>query len=436
MATYLTSNIFSDIYVGGNCVVKGTLSSLGGAITSQWTTAGSTIYYSTGNVGIGTNNPTGSGSAGIVLHVADSTANNPTVHVDASIGTGQARLHLRSGTGSTNRASRIDFFNNVTSSTVPQWTIISGYDQNGTNDLRYVNYAGAITMAWAQNGNIGIGTTNPGSLLTVSGGVGIGSGYNAFTAPTGGLIVQGNVGIGTTNPGVNALQVTGNVVTQGFTSNAVNTTFNFDTLTLPFVNATQVGIGTTTPAYALDTVGDINASSTLRIGGLVQPRLISSGTFTGVTTFDTVTFDLVNYNIVEIRMTMYFSTTNQRVMSSQLLDTGGTVYNSTEDGWQVYKSGQNATGTGANIMNNTEIIGNAVGGYYSVIRLTGNQGLSQGVRNHWDWTTVGCYAGLGAATTFGRAAVYNTSFVTMNRMRFNLSGGTMTGKYSIINYSS
>jgi hypothetical protein len=200
----------------------------------------------------------------------------------------------------------------------------------------------------------------------------------------------------------------------------------------------SVGIGMTGPGYALDVTGDINASNSLRIGGLIQPRLMSSGTFTGVTSFDTVTFDLVNYNVVEIRMTVYFNTTNQKIMSSQLLDTGGTVYSANESGWQMFygTGGVAASGSGAYILNNTEIAGNLVGGYIVVIRLIGNMGISGGVRNHWEWTTTGCYAGTGASTTYGRATPYNTSGATMNRMRFNLSGGTMTGKYSIINYST
>jgi hypothetical protein len=455
-----------------------------GAALSQWTTSGTSLIYGSGNVGIGLTNPTSI----LNVNVTGSTANiyNTTSTASATtfyVNTADSRRVFvgMDGTG--------------------LFAFSTGALALGTDNTPIIfapNYGSGEKMRILTTGYVGIGTTNPGSLLTVSGGVGIGSGYQTTLAPTNGLIVQGSVGIGTTNPGVNALQVTGNVVTQGFTSNSTNTIFNFDTLTVPFVSATQVGVGTTVPDNTIDAVGSIVAAPVTFTGasnyGLFfrrgfstsnfyncsvlaydhngdnnpdgisingydgvsictgantrQERIrvtqagflsaSSSGTFTGVTSFDTVAFDLVNYNMVEIRLTVYFSTTNLRVLSTQLLDTASTVWSASETGWQTWFSASTAaaSGTGTNIMPNTEIIGNAVGGFYSVIRLTGNQGLTQACRNHWDWSTVGCYAAVGATNTFGRATIYNTTWATINRMRFNLSGGTMTGKYSIFQYNT
>ena len=48
-------------------------------------------------------------------------------------------------------------------------------------------------------GNVGIGTTVPGSKLSVNGGISAGT-YSATAAPSNGMIISGNVGIGTTAP--------------------------------------------------------------------------------------------------------------------------------------------------------------------------------------------------------------------------------------------
>jgi hypothetical protein len=63
----------------------------------------------------------------------------------------------------------------------------------------------------AQNGNLGIGTNNPTSKLTVSGNSSIGTGYTGTVAPANGAIIQGNVGIGTSAPTA-TLQVNGNMI--------------------------------------------------------------------------------------------------------------------------------------------------------------------------------------------------------------------------------
>lgn len=182
-----TSNIFSNVFIYGNCTVQGTITTLGGSAVSQWTTAGSTIYYTAGNVGIGTATlayklSVDGGAIGVTgtnnylyYAVTNSTASGAYMMFDAQTAGGSGRKYQIGTTGTGNN---------------PGTGCFEIYDATG-NATRFVLKA---------SGFIGIGTTNPGSLLTVSGGGSFGSGYTAFTAPTNGLMVQGNVGIGLTNP--------------------------------------------------------------------------------------------------------------------------------------------------------------------------------------------------------------------------------------------
>jgi len=59
-------------------------------------------------------------------------------------------------------------------------------------------------------GNVGVGTSSPASMLSISGGASIGSGYVGTAAPADGMIIQGDVGIGVSNPR-NTLDVEGKV---------------------------------------------------------------------------------------------------------------------------------------------------------------------------------------------------------------------------------
>ena len=283
------SNVFSDVYISGNCTVKGTISSLGGSITSQWTTVGSGIYYSAGNVGIGLTNPTSI----LNVNVTGSFAN-----VYNSTSGSAASMFFVNPADSRRTFVGIDGTGLFAFST--------GALALGTDNTPIIfapNYSGGERMRITTTGLVGIGTNNPGSTLTVSGGVGIGSGYTTYTAPTGGLIVQGPVGIGVTNPAsTTALQVTGNLVTSGFTSNATNTVFNFDTLTCPFLYSNYVytqnlsagvpgtPVQVTGNVYATDTVASANPMmfrNRLYNGNMAIWQRATAGTSTAASAYST-----------------------------------------------------------------------------------------------------------------------------------------------------
>jgi hypothetical protein len=110
--------------------------------------------------------------------------------------------------------------NNLTSSL----TAINGFNytsngsiqismSNGNTNIQF-QQANTTYMTLTSNGFLGIGTTNPGSLLSIAGGHTIGAAYSNLAAPINGLIVQGNVGIGITNPAYN-LDINGNARISG-----------------------------------------------------------------------------------------------------------------------------------------------------------------------------------------------------------------------------
>lgn len=194
-----------------------------GAALNQWTTGGTAVYYNSGNVGVGTTNPQNAltvFNAGVsISNVSSSVAS--TAAYTAFVNTSDIRRAFvgMDGTG--------------------LFAFSTGALALGTDNTPVIfapNYSTGEKVRITPGGNVGIGTTSPVSLLTVQG----------------------------------EARVTGNLISAGFTSNATNTVFNSDTLTVPFVSATQVSSSSSNPLqitsntivsanlYATDTIASAN----------------------------------------------------------------------------------------------------------------------------------------------------------------------------------
>ena len=234
-----------------------------GAALNQWTTGGTSLFYNSGNVGVGTTSPTQISGSGAVFHVYETSTNTPTVRIDSTGGTGQARLHLSAGSGVNYRAGRIDFFNFPSSTTVPTNTLISDFDQNGTNNFDIVNFAGARTFTVKQSGNVGIGTSSPENKLDVTDG-------SIVVAPTtfggaanyGIFFRHGFSGSNFYNCSVMAYDHNGDTNPDGISINgydgvSICTGSNTRQERMRVSQAGLVGIGSAAPAFPLDVVGSI-----------------------------------------------------------------------------------------------------------------------------------------------------------------------------------
>jgi len=163
---------------------------------------GNTVF-DFGNVGIGTTNPEAKLQIGSILNSSELIGSVPVLRIlggEQSPATQSILRLVRPESGDLYFGGSVDF--NVYSYGIGG----SPYSPKTQLDISlksvesYIETADVTVMSLRDNGNVGIGTTAPGSNLSVKSGVSIGNSYTASLAPVDGLIVSGAVGIGTPSP--------------------------------------------------------------------------------------------------------------------------------------------------------------------------------------------------------------------------------------------
>jgi hypothetical protein len=149
-------------------------------------------------------------------------------------------------------------------------TMLRGGDLGtGSDVVRMIKSDNSVAMLVRGDGNVGIGTSSPSHKLHVVGNSAISNNNSLFVLDT-----AGNNGFQITNTSSNVAliyQQNNNILKYraGFSSNSNNAhvfTVGADTEVVRFTNSGNVGIGTTSPLYKLDVNGDIKIGTYLYLG--------------------------------------------------------------------------------------------------------------------------------------------------------------------------